>query len=129
VEVVERLPTSSEYIALRTAVGWPSLSEEDCDAALQGSLASVCAMEGGAVIGMGRLIGDGRAYCYAVDVVVNPNAQGEGLGSAIMRTLEAIAAERNLSVRLDLVAATDVAPFYERLGYEVLPNQLMRKRL
>ena len=78
---------------------------------------------------MGRLVGDGRMYCFAVDVVVDPDAQGQGIGQGIMEALEALATRRRLGTRLDLVAAPDVAPFYRRLGYSRLPSDLMRKAL
>ena len=129
VTLVERLPTAAEYVALLRSVGWASPSAEDCAAALEGSVASVCAVDKGVVVGMGRLVGDGRIYCFAVDVVVDPDAQGNGLGRAIMERLQSMAAKRRLGMRLDLVAAPDVVPFYQRLGYERLESDFMRKRL
>ncbi len=128
-EIVERLPTKAEYVDLRQAVGWTSPSVEDCNRALQGSLAAVCVHDNGAVIGMGRLVGDGAMYCFAVDVVVDPHHQGRGIGCEIMGRLEAVAKKRRLSERLDLVAAPDVVAFYRRLGYESLSSDLMRKLL
>lgn len=80
-------------------------------------------------VAMGRLVGDAAMYCFAVDVVVAPAHQGRGVGAAIMKELEAIAAREALAERVDLVAAPDVVPFYGRLGYEPLPSELMRKAL
>ena len=78
---------------------------------------------------MGRLVGDGRTYCFAVDVVVDPDAQGQGIGRGIMDALEALVTRRQFATRLDLVAAPDVVPFYRRLGYSRLPSDVMRKAL
>jgi GNAT superfamily N-acetyltransferase len=130
VKLVERLPTTDEYIELRRRVGWTSPPVEDCDRALDGSLASICAVdERNAIVGMGRLVGDGRMYCFAVDVVVDPDAQGQGIGQRIMEALEALVTRREFGTRLDLVAAPDVVAFYRRLEYSQLPSDLMRKQL
>ena len=129
-ELVERLPTVDEYVELRRRVGWTSPPVEDCNRALGGSLAGVCIVdERNAVMGMGRLVGDGRMYCFAVDVVVDPAARGKGTGRGIMDALEALVTRREFGTRLDLVAAPDVVPFYRRLGYGRLPSDLLRKPL
>jgi hypothetical protein len=50
---------------------------------------AICAVdERKAVVGMGRLVGDGRMYGFAVDVVVDPDAQRQGVGQGIMDALE-----------------------------------------
>ena len=129
-KLVERLPTTDEYIELRRRVGWTSPTVEDCHRALDGSLAAICAVdERNAIVGMGRLVGDGRMYCFAVDVVVDPDAQGQGTGQRIMEALEALVTRREFGTRLDLVAAPDVVAFYRRLEYSQLPSDLMRKQL
>ena len=129
-ELVERLPTAEEYVALLRRVGWTAPPVEDCQRALGGSLAAICVVdEHKAVVGMGRLVGDGRVYCFAVDVVVDPEAQRQGIGQRIVGALEALVTQRQLATRLDLVAAPDVVPFYRRLGYSQLPSDLMRKPL
>ena len=126
-ELLDRLPSTDEYVALCASVGWTPIAA--CDRALEGSLAAVCAVEGENVVGMGRLVGDGARYCFAVDVVVDPAYQRRGIGRAIVQRLELLAADRSLGPRLDLVAARDVRAFYERLGYEPLESELMRKLL
>lgn len=119
-----------EYVELLARVGWAAPPIEDCRRALGGSLSAICAVdERNAVVGMGRLVGDGRVYCFAVDVVVDPDAQGQGIGRGIMDALEALATRRRLGTRVDLVAAPDVAPFYRRIGYSRLPSDVMRKPL
>jgi GNAT superfamily N-acetyltransferase len=129
VELIERLPSPTEYVGLRESVGWSSPGLEQCERALLGSVASVCAVEGGHVVAMGRLVGDAAMNCFAVDVVVAPAHQGRGVGAAIMNKLEAIAVRETLAERVDLVAAPDVVPFYQRLGYAPLPSEPMRKAL
>ena len=128
-ELVERPPTVQEYVDLLRSVGWATPSAEECGQALAGSLVAVCAVDGGVAVGMGRLVGDGALYCFAVDVVVDPRHQGRGTGRAIMARLEALAVARRLGTRVDLVAAPDVVSFYRGLGYERRHSEVMRKRL
>lgn len=129
VDIVERCPTASEYVELRRRVGWLSPPIERCARGLEGSLVSVCAMEDGRRVAMGRLIGDGGTYCFVVDVVVDPAAQGRGIGPAVMERLESRAGEQGVSMRLDLIAAKDAVAFCEELGFARQDNALMRKPL
>jgi len=55
--------------------------------------------------------------------------RGSGIGRAIVEQLEAVAIQQRLCGRLDLVATSDVVPFYRRLGYSALDSELMRKAL
>lgn len=85
--LVERLPTVSEYRDLRRLSG---LSEKTIDAAERGLPATLFAVvieHNGAVIGMGRVIGDGGTAYQVVDIAVLPAHQKQGLGKRIVAAL------------------------------------------
>jgi GNAT superfamily N-acetyltransferase len=61
--------------------------------------------------------------------VVHPEHQRRGLGSRLLNALEAEAARISATGTLALVADPDVAPFYERLGYDPTASLLLTKTL
>jgi GNAT superfamily N-acetyltransferase len=67
---------------------------------------------------MGRLVGDGAIYLLAVDVVVEPDVQGRGVGRRLVEELKVMVAEMRPAARLLLVSAPEVVPFYRQLGFE-----------
>ena len=129
IRLERRLPTVSEYIALRSAVGWKTPSAEDCDRALRGTHLAVCAVDGDETVGLGRLVSDGALYWLIVDLIVNPAHQGRGIGSCLVRELENLALRENATGNVNLVAGPDVVAFYKRFGYQVTDSSLMAKRL
>jgi GNAT superfamily N-acetyltransferase len=127
--IVVRLPSTDEYLDLRRSVGWKVPDAAEAGPALERSAAGVCAVEHGMVIGMGRVVGDGAFYLFVVDLVVRPEHQRRGLGSRLLNALEAEAARISATGTLALVADPDVAPFYERLGYDPTASLLLTKTL
>jgi len=128
IEIEQRLPTPTEYQHLRSAVGWNCPEVADCAAALARSIGGVCAVEDGRLVGMGRIVGD-VFYSFIVDVVVHPGHQRTGVGSAIVRSLESVAAHANVTGKVGLVAAVDVVPFYAHLGYEETGSLFMSQNV
>src|SRR5580765_460233 len=112
--VCERTPTVAEYNDVRQAAG---LSVKDEEAARQGlahSLFAICIIHNEKVIGIGRVIGDGGLFFDIVDVAVNPEHQGRGVGKLIMCALmNYIDATARPSSLVCLMANRGVAPFYE----------------
>ncbi len=105
---------ASDYARLRAAVGWrPAPRAEVVQAALDRTW-NVVAREEGAVIGIGRLLEDGALYATIWDVIVLPEAQRRGVGSAILERLLERAAGRGLVV---LVASPAGRSLYERYGF------------
>ena len=126
-EIVSRVPTAVEYAELRRAVDWRVPTWPDIERALAGTYAAACAEGAQGITGMGRLITDGVFYWYIVDVVVRPEHQSEGLGTAIMEALEAVVSEHSAPGVANLVAGPDVVQFYKRLGYEDSGSEFMGK--
>lgn len=129
IEVRRHLPSVAEYVALNRAVGWTVPCEEACERALAATVVSVGAFDGKQLVGMGRIIGDGVDNWVLVDIIVEPAHQRRGVGAAMISALEAEVAARKPGSTVLLFCSSRVAPFYERLGYEISPGTFMKKAL
>jgi GNAT superfamily N-acetyltransferase len=119
-ELVERDLTVEEYQRLRNAVGWPRMTDEGVAAGLPHALYSVVLLHEGETIGCGRVVGDGGLYFYLQDIIVLADHRGRGLGRAIMdRIMGYLERTAKPGAFIGLMAADDVAPFYEKYGFEV----------
>jgi GNAT superfamily N-acetyltransferase len=123
-QVVERVPTVEEYLALREAVGWGRLDEQVTAIGLASALFTVCVLHEGNVIGCGRVIGDGGLYFYLQDIIVFPAFQGKGLGKRLMKAILAYLEECVLpGAFVGLMAAKGVSDFYTQFGFAVRPPE------
>lgn len=128
-EIVERLPTVAEYIELRRAVEWKIPVIDAVEEALRRTTCSAVAEVGGQAVGMGRVVGDGSLYSVVVDLVVEPSHQRQGIGSSILAVLERQVGSSSATGVVQLVADTDVASFYEPLGYKSGSSRWLSKRV
>src|SRR5262249_45284215 len=120
VHLVERLPTVAEYETLIRAVGWARYTNLDAaPAALQNTLHAVVAVEGARVVGLARLVGGGATAFYVQDVMVRPERQRQGIGTALMEALmnyfQRVTPRQS---SLGLFTGRNLAGFYERHGLE-----------
>ncbi len=123
-QVVERIPTVEEYLALREAIGWGRLDEQMTARGLAHSLFTVCLLHEGNVIGCGRVIGDGGLYFYLQDIIVLPAFQGKGLGKRLMKAIMPYVEEHaHPGAFVGLMAAKDVSDFYTQFGFAVRPPE------
>ncbi len=107
-----------EIIRLYTTVGWTAYTD-DPEALRKGyenSLLVLAAYEGEELLGIIRAVGDGYTVVFVQDILVFPEHQRKGVGSALLRAL----LDRYASVRqIELV--TDDTPktiaFYQSLGF------------
>jgi len=124
ITVQERLPTVSEYLALRKSVGWPLFPEKVVEEGLSRTLFGVCAMDEGKIVGMGRVIGDNAIYFHIQDVVITPSYQRSGVGKLIMRELmEYVSVNARSNANVGLMCSKGREQFYENLGFTARPSE------
>jgi len=118
--------SEEEYLYLREKVGWVKLSEKQTLSAIKNSLYIVKAVDDdGNIIGMGRIVGDGAVICYIQDLVVIPEAQGQGVGSLIINELIAYVdsiKEDETTMMLCLMCAKGREKFYEKHNFIARPT-------
>ncbi len=121
--VIEHIPALEEYQALRTAVGWGEADEEAIAMSMRNSLYWVCAFDGQAIIGCGRVVGDGGLCFYVQDLIVLPAYQGRGLGRRLMdKIMEYARANARRGGFIGLMAARGAEDFYLKYGFIKRPT-------
>lgn len=121
-ELINSLPTPGEYDNLRRSAGWNLSCPKVMLKGLNGSLYSILARSDQLTVGMGRIIGDGGMFFLVVDILVLPEYQGRGIGSAIVgRLIEWVKVNAPCNSLVWLFAAEGREGFYERFGFEKRP--------
>ncbi|MDX1747186.1 MAG: GNAT family N-acetyltransferase [Halobacteriales archaeon] len=127
VEIREGMPDPEAFRKLRERTGLTPVTAEAATRGLPNTIFGVTAVRSldqrgsGAteeeVVGMGRLVGDDGCFYQVVDVAVEPDYQGRGIGTQVMATLvDWLEANAPSSAYVSLIA--DVDGFYERFGFE-----------
>lgn len=114
------------YLKLRKTVNWKTLTREQAEKAIQGSLLTVVAFDDGQPVGMGRIVGDGAVICYIQDLIVIPDYQGSGVGQQIMEYLIDYVKKLKLpdtEIMLDLMCAVGREEFYKKYGFIARPTE------
>ena len=110
-----------DVLHLYQAVGWTNYTNQPqmLEQALSHSLAIYLALDGDAVVGLIRLVGDGFSSVLVQDLIVLPNYQCQGIGSALMK--EAL---ENFKEAYQVQLATEQTEknlgFYRSMGFETL---------
>ena len=118
--LLENQLKAEDFIRLKLSAGFRERPVELVERALANNLYDVIAVKDDEVIGMGRLVGDGVMYWYLQEIVVLPEYQGEGIGTAIVnKLLEYISehTEEGNFTSVGLTAAEGKEGFYERFGF------------
>ena len=110
-----------DVLHLYQAVGWTNYTHqpEMLEQALSHSLVIYVALDGDAVVGLIRLVGDGFSSVLVQDLIVLPNYQHQGIGSALMKeSLEDF--KEAYQVQLATEQTEKNVGFYRSLGFEAL---------
>ena len=106
---------------LYQAVGWTNYTNQPqmLERALSHSLAIYLALDGDAVVGLIRLVGDGFSSVFVQDLIVLPSYQRQGIGSSLMKeTLEDF--KEAYQVQLATEQTEKNVGFYRSMGFETL---------
>ena len=117
--------TYEDYIALRNSVGWNNFAEEQVSKSINNAILNITVIDEGETVAMGRLIGDG-IYYLIVDVVVQPEHQGQGIGSTIIDMLLKYVEEHTPNggrASVQLIAEKGKEEFYINRGFKLIPHE------
>ena len=110
-----------DVLHLYQAVGWTNYTHqpEMLEQALSHSLAIYVALDGDAVVGLIRLVGDGFSSVFVQDLIVLPSYQRQGIGSLLMK--EALEDYKDAyQVQLVTEQIEKNVVFYRSMGFETL---------
>jgi GNAT superfamily N-acetyltransferase len=112
------LPSIDDYLRLRRVAGLTPRSETAARAGLPQTVAAAVVRCDGRAVGMGRAIGDGLFF-LVVDIAVEPEHQGQGLGKAIVASLmDALRALAPAEAYTCLIADGRANELYAQFGFE-----------
>lgn len=107
-----------EILRLYTAVGWTAYTE-NMPALREGfknSMLVLAAYDGEELLGLIRAVGDGATIVFVQDILVFPDKQRQGVGTALLKAI----LDRYPDVR-QIELATDNTPktvaFYKSMGF------------
>ena len=110
-----------DVLHLYQAVGWTNYTHQPqmLEQALSHSLAIYVVLDGDAVVGLIRLVGDGFSSVLVQDLIVLPIYQRQGIGGALMK--EALEAYNDVyQVQLVTEQTERTLRFYRSMGFEIL---------
>ena len=119
-------PSVDDYRRLRRVAGLSEKTQAAAEAGLPNTWFAVTIGHEDHVVGMGRVIGDGGTAFQIVDIAVEPDHQGKGLGKRIMAALVAhIRTNAPTTAYISLIADGDARHLYAKFGFEpVMPESI-----
>lgn len=110
-----------EILRLYSSVGWSAYTSDPSSLrkAFEGSLLTLAAYDNGGLAGIIRTVGDGSSIVYIQDIIVSPERQRQGIGTALVKAV----LERFPSVRQIILTTDDTEQtkaFYSSCGFTEL---------
>ncbi len=111
-------PSPDEYRSLRVLAGLSPRSAEGAAIGLPHTFFAVVIRTAGKLVGMGRIVGDGGLTFQVVDIAVDPEHQGRGLGKAIVGALvDHLRAKAPAGAYISLLADGPAKHLYAKFGF------------
>ena len=110
-----------DVLHLYQAAGWTNYTNQPqmLEQALPHSLVIYLALDGDAVVGLIRLVGDGFSSVFVQDLIVLPSYQRQGIGRSLMK--EALEDYKDAyQVQLVTEQTEKNLGFYRFMGFEIL---------
>lgn len=129
ISLVDNILQAEDFVRLRIEAGFAEVPVEHARKALQNGLINVSAIYNGELVGMGRLVGDGAMYWYLQEIIILPQFQRKGIGTMIVNHLVDYAKANSVTGKFTTiggVSAKGKEPFYEKLGFEIIPNGMKK---
>ena len=118
--------SAKEYCALRSAVGWQPIIEEQAQSGLNNSDFLIACRDGEKIVGCARIFWDKGYIAYLADVMVKPEYQKQGIGKRMVSECICFI-DRQLKdgwrIKIVIVSAKGKERFYEKFGFELRPNE------
>lgn len=116
-EHIAQVPTVDDYRRLRVSAGLTARSGPAAEAGLPNTVVAIVVRHEGRAVGMGRAIGDGLFY-QIVDIAVEPEHQGHGLGKVIVsKLMEALRRVAPAEAYVSLIADGEAHRLYAQYGF------------
>ena len=110
-----------DVLHLYQAVGWTNYTHQPqmLEQSLSHSLAIYLALDGEAIVGLVRLVGDGFSSVFVQDLIGLPSYQRQGIGNALVK--EALGDYKDAyQIQLVTDQTEKNLEFYRSLGFETL---------
>jgi predicted GNAT family N-acyltransferase len=121
--VSEGLPTVTEYIDLRTGMGWGRIDEETANRTIQAAAFTDCLRRQDQCVGVARVMGDGAMYFFLADLIVAPEFRGSGYGDRLMHAVTSYFDRSAMpGATFTLVPLSGHELFYEKFGFVRCPS-------
>lgn len=115
-----------DYNMLRASAVWMTIYPEQAKVGLKGSALLIAVKDGDITVGTARLVWDCGCAALIKDVLVLPEYQGRGIGTAMMtQIIDYLKSklEPGYVIQVDLMSAKGKETFYEKFGFSVRPRE------
>ena len=125
-ELHNQIPSVEDYRRLRHVSGLSSKSQEAAERGLPNTIYAATVHFREDVVAMGRVVGDGGCFYQIVDIAVDPEHQGKGLGRVVVGSLvEYLHAEAPDGAYVSLIADGPARYLYAKFGFvPVMPESI-----